>query len=112
MKNNHFRKMRSITPNELSRNDGERGPREYIAYRGIVYDVTGGPKWRTRLHELLHFPGQDLPLEFPDAPYREEVFQNECVKTVGRRASNERWKCERWSGSTKRRSAPSKSIPC
>jgi predicted heme/steroid binding protein len=77
-----------VTQTELRCNKGELGTRKYIAYNGFVYDVTDCPKWRGYLHELLHFPGQDLTSEFPDAPHREEVFSHDCVKTVGRLASN------------------------
>jgi predicted heme/steroid binding protein len=69
---------------ELKRNTGERGTRKLIAYRGIVYDVTDCPKWRTDLHEQLHFPGQDLTVELPDAPHKEDVFSRPCVKIIGR----------------------------
>ena len=75
---------RIITLMELRRNSGERGARKWIAYRGLVYDVTDCPKWRGDLHEQLHFPAQDLTSELPDAPHKEEVFQHECVKIVGR----------------------------
>jgi predicted heme/steroid binding protein len=74
---------RIVTEMELRRNDGERGSRKYIAYNGIVYDVTDCPKWRQDLHENLHFPGQDLTSELPEAPHAEEVFSRPCVKTVG-----------------------------
>ena len=50
---------------ELRRNTGERGTRKFIAYQGIVYDVTDCPKWRNDLHEQLHFAGQDLTSELP-----------------------------------------------
>jgi predicted heme/steroid binding protein len=75
---------RIVTEMELRRNDGDRGSRKYVAYNGIVYDVTDCPKWRRDLHENLHFPGQDLTSELPDAPHEEEVFQQDCVKIVGR----------------------------
>jgi predicted heme/steroid binding protein len=75
---------RTVTLIELRRNSGERGSRKWIAYRGLVYDVTDCPKWRGDLHEQLHFPAQDLTSELPDAPHKEEVFQHECVKIVGR----------------------------
>jgi predicted heme/steroid binding protein len=75
---------RVITETELRRSTGERGTRKLIAYQGIVYDVTDCPKWRTDLHEQLHFPGQDLTGELPDAPHREEVFSRPCVKIVGK----------------------------
>ena len=73
----------TITLTELRRNNGERGTRKYIGYKGIVYDVTDCPKWRPDLHEQLHFPGQDLTSELPDAPHQEEVFLHGCVKIVG-----------------------------
>lgn len=75
---------RIVTFLELRRNNGDRGSRKFVAYKGIVYDVTDCPKWRTEMHEKLHFPGQDLTSEFPDAPHKEEVFIHDCVKIVGR----------------------------
>jgi predicted heme/steroid binding protein len=75
-----------VTEQELKRNTGERGTRMWIARSGIVYDVTDCPKWRTGLHEGLHFAGQDLTSEFPEAPHQEEVFEHDCIKIVGRLA--------------------------
>ena len=78
-----------ITNSELRRNSGERGTRKYVAFQGIVYDVTDCPKWRADLHEQLHFPGQDLTSELPDAPHTEEVFLRPCVTVVGRLETQE-----------------------
>ena len=75
---------RIITETELRRNTGERGTRKFIAYEGIIYDVTDCPKWRLDLHENLHFPGQDLTSELPEAPHKEEVFSRPCVKAIGK----------------------------
>ena len=75
---------RIITEAELRRNTGERGTRKFIAYNGIIYDVTDCPKWRLDLHENLHFPGQDLTTELPEAPHKEEVFSRPCVKAIGK----------------------------
>ncbi len=75
---------RIIPDLELRRQNGERGARKFVAYAGIVYDVTDCPKWRLDLHENLHFPGQDLTSELPDAPHEEDVFTRPCVKVVGR----------------------------
>lgn len=75
---------RLITIMELRHNTGERGTRKFIAFKGIVYDVTDCPKWRLDLHENLHFPGQDLTGEIPEAPHEEEVFSRPCVKIIGR----------------------------
>ena len=75
---------RNFSVEELRRYDGTRGARKYVAFEGVVYDVTECPKWRPDLHEGLHFPGQDLSLELPKAPHSQEVFSRSCVKRVGR----------------------------
>ena len=75
---------RVVSQSELKRSTGERGTRKLIAYHGVVYDVTDCPKWRTDLHEQLHFPGQDLTGELPEAPHHEEVFSRPCVKIIGK----------------------------
>ncbi len=76
--------LQAVTMGELRRNNGERGARKYIAFRGLVYDVTDCPKWRPDMHEQLHFAGQDLTSELPDAPHAEDVFRRPCVRLVGR----------------------------
>ena len=80
---------RIISNMELRRQNGDGGTRKFVAYDGIVYDVTDCPKWRLDLHENLHFPGQDLTSELPDAPHEEDVFTRPCVKVVGRLESLE-----------------------
>ncbi len=80
MKNNE----KTISIMELRRNTGERGSRKWIAYLGVVYDVTDCPRWQKDLHERLHFPGQDLTSELPEAPHEEDVFTRPCVKIVGK----------------------------
>jgi predicted heme/steroid binding protein len=75
---------RSVTRAELRRQTGERGTRCFVAFAGIVYDVTDCPKWRTGMHEQLHFAGQDLTDELPEAPHASEVFERPCVRRVGR----------------------------
>ena len=78
-----------ITEMELHRNNGDRGAPKWVAFEGIVYDVSDCPKWRMEMHERLHFPGQDLTSELPDAPHKADVFTRPCVKIVGRLAANE-----------------------
>jgi len=74
---------KEFTERELLRYNGEDGPM-FIAYQGVVYDVSECPKWRKGMHENLHFPGLDLSDEIDDAPHCEEVFQRPCVKPVGK----------------------------
>jgi predicted heme/steroid binding protein len=80
---------RVFSERELLRYNGDDGPM-YIAHQGIVYDVTDCPKWRSGLHENLHFPGQDLTGEFPEAPHGMEVFDHPCVRRVGSLESSQR----------------------
>jgi predicted heme/steroid binding protein len=79
---------RVFTQRELLRYNGDDGPM-YIAHQGIVYDVSDCPKWRSGLHENLHFPGQDLTFEFPEAPHGMEVFDHPCVRRVGSLVSDQ-----------------------
>jgi predicted heme/steroid binding protein len=73
----------TVTLVELRANNGERGRPRYIAFEGVVYDVSGCPNWRTELHREQHFAGQDLTAEIRDAPHGREVFQRPCVRRVG-----------------------------
>jgi predicted heme/steroid binding protein len=76
---------RFFTENELRRYNGEDHDRMYVAYKGLVYDVTNCPKWRRCLHEGQHFPGQDLSSELDNhAPHAGGVFSHPCVVVVGR----------------------------
>ncbi|MBP7692875.1 MAG: cytochrome B5 [Anaerolineales bacterium] len=72
-----------FTALELQRYNGERGRPAYIAFAGVVYDVSACPKWRAGLHEQLHFPGQDLTAALAEAPHAAEVFQRPCVRRIG-----------------------------
>lgn len=81
---------RIVMDAELRRNNGEGGTRMYIACRGIVYNISDCPNWKQGLHRQMHFPGQDLTDELPDAPHKEDVFQRPCVKVVGRLESYEK----------------------
>lgn len=73
-----------FTTQQLAYYIGERGYPMYVAYAGVVYDVTRCPKWRLGLHERQHWPGQDLTEELGDAPHTASVFEHPCVKRVGR----------------------------
>ena len=74
---------RIFTEGELKNYNGERGRPVYIAFEGVVYDVSDCPKWRTGLHEQLHFAGFDLTRSLRKAPHAQEVFTRPCVKRAG-----------------------------
>ena len=76
---------RIFTESELCLYNGDDDELMYVAYKGIVYDVTNCPKWRSGLHEGQHFPGQDLSTELDnEAPHAGGVFSHPCVIIVGR----------------------------
>lgn len=77
----------TIEDHELRAHNGERGTRKWIALDGLVYDVTDCPKWRTGMHEEMHFPGLDLSGELGESPHGPEVLGRPCVKPVGRLAA-------------------------
>ena len=73
---------REFTEMELRQYNGERGRPAYIAYNGIVYDVTDAPNWRSGMHRNLHYPGLDLTRSLRKAPHDEFVLGR--VPRIGR----------------------------
>lgn len=67
---------------ELRGSNGEAGRPAYVAYEGVVYDVTNAPNWRGGMHRNLHYPGLDLTRSLRKAPHDASVFQR--VPRVGR----------------------------
>lgn len=61
--------MREFTAEELSKYNGQKGEPAYVAYEGVVYDVTESAMWGEGDHEGLHFAGRDLTDEHGDAPH-------------------------------------------
>ncbi|MBI5302258.1 MAG: cytochrome B5 [Chloroflexi bacterium] len=76
---------RVFTEQELKKYDGSRRMPMYIAYNGLVYDVTSSPHWRDGMHRNLHFAGQDLTSELADSPHGESVFRKYPVVGVLKR---------------------------
>lgn len=75
---------RVFTERELQQFDGTRGKPAYIAYQGVVYDVSASSLWRGGLHQDLHYAGTDLTRTLRKAPHTTEVFTHATVKRVGR----------------------------
>jgi predicted heme/steroid binding protein len=61
--------MTQFTVSELATNDGREGRPAYVAYKGVVYDVTDSPMWAGGDHEDLHKAGRDVTAEHEDAPH-------------------------------------------
>jgi predicted heme/steroid binding protein len=66
--------IRTFTPKELSRYNGKHGAPAFVAYEGVVYDVTSSFLWQKGEHQVLHGAGSDLTLEMSQAPHTAAVF--------------------------------------
>ena len=66
---------------QLALRNGQDREEIWIAYKGIIYDVTHSTLWRNGTH-YEHFAGQDLTHELPDAPHTDIVFSR--LKVVGK----------------------------
>jgi predicted heme/steroid binding protein len=79
---NRIEKVKELSPEELSRYTGKDGNLAYIAYRGIVYDVTESFLWKNGKHQVLHEAGRDLTEELDDAPHGPNLLER--VPVVGK----------------------------
>jgi predicted heme/steroid binding protein len=70
-----------ITRPQLALRNGQDKPEVWVAFRGLVYDVTASRLWRSGKH-YEHWAGQDLTDELKDAPHTENVFDK--FKAIGR----------------------------
>lgn len=71
MKNNA---NRIFTPGELKEFNGESGKPAYVAYKGIVYDVSKSTLWIDGKHKGRHYAGDDSTEGMINAPHPEEVL--------------------------------------
>lgn len=63
-----------FTRSQLALRNGSDKPEIWVAYQGIIYDVTESWLWRDGQH-YEHWAGQDLTEELEDAPHGEWVFE-------------------------------------
>ena len=63
-----------ITKNQLALHNGVEKDQVWVAYQGVVYDVTKSRLWRDGKH-YEHWAGQDLTEELADAPHTDQVFE-------------------------------------
>ena len=69
----NFEELPVYTRSQLSLRNGQDKPEIWIAYKGLVFDVTSSRLWRQGQH-YEHWAGQDLTDELEDAPHNEFVF--------------------------------------
>ncbi len=73
--------LKTFTKSQLALRNGQDKPEIWIAYLGIIYNVTGSRLWRNGKH-YEHWAGQDLTDELKDAPHTAMVFER--FEMVGR----------------------------
>lgn len=61
------------TRSQLALRNGQDKPEVWIAYKGLIYDVSRSRLWHNGKH-YEHWAGQDLTHELPDAPHDGWVF--------------------------------------
>ena len=61
------------TKSQLALRNGQDRPEIWVAYKGIIYDVSRSRLWFKGKH-YEHWAGQDLTDELPEAPHTDEVF--------------------------------------
>ncbi|UII22809.1 cytochrome b5 domain-containing protein [Fulvivirga ligni] len=71
----------AYTVGQLALRNGQDKEQIWVAYQGIIYDVTSSRLWRDGKH-YEHWAGQDLTTELEeDAPHNANVFDK--YKAVG-----------------------------
>lgn len=64
----------------LALRNGQDKPEVWVAYKGLIYDVSRSKLWRSGKH-YEHWAGQDLTDELKDAPHNANVFDK--FKIIG-----------------------------
>ena len=66
--------LKEYSPAQLALRNGQDKPEVWVAFQGMIYEVTGSRLWHNGKH-YEHWAGQDLTDELPDAPHTEKVFE-------------------------------------
>lgn len=66
-------KDKVINRSQLALRNGQDKPEIWIAFQGLVYDVSISRLWKNGKH-YEHWAGQDLTDELKDAPHTDRVF--------------------------------------
>ena len=65
---------------QLALRNGQDKPEIWVAYKGVIYDVSESRLWKNGKH-YEHWAGQDLTDELKDAPHSASVFER--FKAIG-----------------------------
>jgi predicted heme/steroid binding protein/uncharacterized membrane protein len=63
---------KEMTEEQLEAFDGKEGRPAYIAYKGIIYDITNSRLWKNGHHMVKHHAGTDLTDVLKNAPHGED----------------------------------------
>lgn len=66
--------QKEYTLSQLALRNGRDKEEVWIAYKGVIYDVSRSKLWRGGEH-YEHWAGQDLTEELKDAPHTTRVFE-------------------------------------
>lgn len=72
--------LETYTRSQLALRNGNDRDEIWVAYKGIIYEVTESRYWRNGRH-YKHWAGQDLTAELAEAPHSESVFER--MRKVG-----------------------------
>lgn len=73
--------LAEYTKSQLALRNGQDKPEIWVAFEGIIYDVTTSRLWKKGMH-YEHWAGQDLTKELEDAPHSQVVLER--FKKTGR----------------------------
>ena len=73
--------LTEYTKQQLALRNGQDKPQIWVAYQGLIYDVSESRLWKNGKH-YEHWAGQDLTEELADAPHTETVFEK--FKVIGK----------------------------
>jgi len=71
----------SYSRSQLALRNGNDRDEIWVAYQGVIYEVTESRYWRNGRH-YKHWAGQDLTEELAEAPHNESVFKR--MKAIGK----------------------------
>lgn len=66
--------MKEYTHSQLALRNGQDKDEIWVAFNGIIYDVSSSRLWSNGKH-YEHWAGQDLTNELSLAPHSEKVFE-------------------------------------
>ena len=66
--------MKTYTRSQLALRNGQDREEIWVAFEGVIYDVSQSRLWRNGKH-YEHWAGQDLTDELKDAPHTQRVFE-------------------------------------